>query len=651
MKLLIAALALWNCSMAAGAESQPAGDGGTSLENQLLRVTAAPNWPAVALRVKTSDFWQSVDIAITATGAAHSAPISKAEVAEDEAGERVLRVTAGAAQAEITPGTGPFVKVQPGKNAASVEVGAGTRIFLVKDTKGPTIAPVELPGGARYVALPDFFADDVVFDPLKFTAATLSVPAENFLLQFVEGGDRMVMCIWPGNLKLPAARGAAASGGKIEKEGPDPRVDLIFAGEGQARRVAATRIEFQNKPVFVGVLAHKGIWHDQDAGGLPAYQPTPIAWKRPFEARWRGDFIVAEGQRLADWPTRSQSFDFKSTSSPRTERWWDRNTDALDARFAAATSNPRPEKWWEVGDENAPQIWQESLASFFLYPAVLKGDEVRVCLYADKATRNEKGPRATTPNVYERVIIYPLDRLPATPLSIFTPVDLMRETLGTGPCEYVLDLAGVKPQPAGGDRPILSYATCGLWNDHILPITRQFKKGPGGGFEPLDEKTKAHLIQAIQEMWYFVHAVHDRLREYRTWGADMAAFCQRESVRSPAVRPLAEKAMLHIKRLNADIGRHRFEGPGSEAYWKDRVPELIALVKQDQYAEVAGIAKIRDLGNVQDERVSRCRQYVKALRQEILLQDAGDAEARSFAAAVRDRCRQMLRNMHPKEGF
>ena len=570
---------------------------------------------------------------------------------EDAAGERVLRVTAGAAQAEITLGTGVFVKVQPGKNAASVEVGEGERIFVVKDPKGATIAPVEVPGGARYVALPDFFADDVVFDPQKFTAATLSVPAENFLLQFLEGGDRMVMCIWPGNLKLPAARGTAASAGKIEKDGPDPQVDLIFAGEGKARRVAATRIEFQNKPAYVGVLAHKGIWHDQDAGGLPAYQPTTIAWKRPFEAKWRGNFIVAEGQRMADWPTRSQSFDFKCTSTPRTERWWERNTDALDARFAAATSNPKPAKWWEVGDENAPQIWQESLASFFLYPAVFKGDEVRLCLYADKATRKKNSPRAAIPNVYERVIIYPLDRLPATPLTVFTPVDLMRETLGTGPCEYVLDLAGVKPQPAGGDRPILSYATCGLWNDHIAPITRQFKKRPGGGFEPLDEKTKAHLIQAIQEMWYFVHAVHDRLREYRTWGAEMAAFCERESARSPAVRPLAEKAMLHIKRLNGDIARHRFEGPGSEAYWKDRVPELIALVKQDQYAEVAGIAKIRDLGNDQDERVSRCRQYVKALRQEILLQDAGGADARSFAAAVRDRCHQMLRNMHPKEGF
>ena len=407
-RILIAVLVFWNCSLAVSAESPQTAAGGASLENQTLRVTAAVGEPAVVLHYQAAGIAQRAEIALQAPGAAHCDPLSKAEVVEDEAGERVLRVTAGAAQAEITLGGGVFVKINPGKNAARVEVRAG----------------------ARYVALPDFFADDVVFDPRKFNAATLGVPAENFLLQFVEGGDSMLMCIWPGNLKLPARGGPVASGGKAVKDGPDPQVDLIFAGQGQARRVAAVRIEFQSKPVYVGVLAHKGIWHDQDARGLPGYKPTPIAWKRPFEAKWRGDFILAAGQRLADWPTRSQSFDFQSTSSPRADRWWERGTDAFDARFAAATSNPHPKKWWERGDENAPQIWQESLASFFLYPAVFKGDEVRLCLYADRGKRNR-----ISPNVYERVIIYPLGRVPATPLEIFTPVDLMRETLGTGPCK------------------------------------------------------------------------------------------------------------------------------------------------------------------------------------------------------------------------
>src|SRR6185295_18860219 len=173
---------------------------------------------------------------------------------------------------------------------------------------------------------------------------------------------------------------------------------------------------------------------------------------------------------------------------------------------------------------------------------------------------------------------YPLSRVTGTPVNVMTPVDLMRESLGAGPCEYVLDLAGVKPRPAGGDRPILSYATCGLWNDHISPILGKLKKKPDATYEPLDEKTKAHLVQALDEMWYFVHAVHDRLREYKKWGVETAEFCRQEALKGNGAKPAAEKILAHLDKLNADMGRHKFEGPGSEAYWKERVPELIKQV-------------------------------------------------------------------------
>jgi hypothetical protein len=232
-----------------------------------------------------------------------------------------------------------------------------------------------------------------------------------------------------------------------------------------------------------------------------------------------------------------------------------------------------------------------------------------------------------------------------------TPVDLMRETLGQGSCEYILDLAGIKPRQAGGDRQTLAYATCGLWSAHISPIVRQMKTKTDGTFEPLDEKTKTHLIQAIEDMWYFVRAIHDRLREYQKWGADADAFCKRESARNPQVQPIADVALTHVGRLNADLNRHKFEGPNSEAYWKDRIPELIRKVTADQYAEVASIGAIRGLGNDQDERVSRCRQYVKAVLQEIAFQDTRNPDVRAFAAELRERCHRMLRNQHPKEGF
>jgi hypothetical protein len=597
--------------------------GEAALENKAMKIVAIPGKPGVAAYIKSDLASPRMELAILAKGASKSEPIGKAEITKNAAGHTVLRITAGDAEADLSLGAEGYVKIVPGKNAASVEVRTG----------------------ARYAVLPDFFADDVVFDPVRLKMPSLTIPAENFLLQFLDGGNTIVMCDWPGRLKETRQKDAAAPSAAKAADDADPQVDLVFSGEGKARRLAAARIEFQGQPVYAGILEQKGIWRDEDATPLPTYKPTPIAWKRPFEARWRGDFIVAEGKHLADWPSRNQSFDFKNTVNAQS------GTDPLDARFTADTSSKRSADWWnkgvawwERGDANAPQIWQESLAAFFIYPAVFKGDEVRLCLYADKDKRNQS-------HVYERVIIYPLGRVASTPLNVFTPIDLMRETLGQGPCEYILDVAGIKPRPPGGDRQTLAYATCGLWDSHIEPIVNQLKKKPDGTYEPLDEKTKTHLIQAIQDMWYFVHAIHDRLREYKKWGADMDAFCKQESAKSPAVKAIADQTLAQLDKLNADIARHKFTGPGSEAYWKERIPQLIEMVKADNYAEVAGIAKIRELGDQQDERVSRCRQYVKAMLQETVFQDSSDPAARAFAAEVRDRCHQMLRNQVPKEGF
>ena len=40
-------------------------------------------------------------------------------------------------------------------------------------------------------------------------------------------------------------------------------------------------------------------------------------------------------------------------------------------------------------------------------------------------------------------IVYPLDRNARTPLVAFCPVDVLRSTLGLGPCQYVLQTEGL----------------------------------------------------------------------------------------------------------------------------------------------------------------------------------------------------------------
>ena len=41
------------------------------------------------------------------------------------------------------------------------------------------------------------------------------------------------------------------------------------------------------------------------------------------------------------------------------------------------------------------------------------------------------------------MLVYALDRTQATPLTTFTPIDILRNTLGVGPCQYILQTEGL----------------------------------------------------------------------------------------------------------------------------------------------------------------------------------------------------------------
>ncbi len=587
-------------------------EGGVALENERLLVIARPGDDGAVLYTKTKDGGSRVALELLPAG-----KLAKVRVVRLEDGEGVLALSNGAAEAQVSLGVGQaLVAVQPGQGATSIAVRAN----------------------ARYALLPDFFADDVIYDPTKHASSVLPIPADNFVLQLAGDGKTIVMCMWPGGLNevKPSAREAAPQPPKADDR--EPNIELLLDGKGAARRVAACRVDFLGKPVFVGVIEHACLWHEEDVRSWPGYTPRAIEWKRPFDAKWRADFVVAEGKKTDDWHTRSQSFPFFGPVKDSKDKWWGR------------------------GDEDSPTIWQEAL-NFFIAPAWFKGDETRLCLYADLAERrnaenqtkaarqnNPNAPEIRPPNIYERVLIYPLDRARGTAPNLLTPVDLMRQALGQGPCEYILDLEGVRPRPAGGTRPLIGGATCGIWDDHIFPIVSRNIKNLKEG-EKLDDKTKQHLIVALEDIIAFVHAVHDRLREYKAWGAETAAFIESEAKRNAKLKPLADLLAPHVAALNRDVGRLQFQGKGTEGGWAEHVKQLIAEVQADNYANVASVGGIRTLGGYQDQMVARCRRYVKGLRQEASLADVSDPAVYKFASEVRARCQAILRRKHGKEGL
>ena len=102
----------------------------------------------------------------------------------------------------------------------------------------------------------------------------------------------------------------------------------------------------------------------------------------------------------------------------------------------------------EFGDRdwNKPgrKRWNPVLGSF-AFPCWIDNDR-RGYLQPLKERRcTEKGPVC---NFAGPAIIYPIDRVKITPwntpIESLTVVDLVRMTLGVGPCQYILDLEGQK---------------------------------------------------------------------------------------------------------------------------------------------------------------------------------------------------------------
>jgi hypothetical protein len=614
---------LWAAAAAAGEVKVAEGADGVTLDNGKVAVAVLVGSAGPVIRSARADAPASISVGVITRG--NAGKVGKVEVVKKERGEATLRVTLDAAQADVTLKAGqPFIAVAPVKEADAVEV-------VVKSS---------------YAVLPDFFGYDTVYNPRKFKSPSLLVPAENFLLGMEEGGNAMVMCVWQGTLALGEKDEAARA---ATKDAKDPRVDLFLAGEGAARKVERMRIEMPGKPVYVALLAGPGLWHDEDVSGWEAQKPTELAWKRPFVAKWRANFLGKEGAWSNDMFSRNLSVPVLFRDSPA--RW----------------------------NGDIPTMSIQGLWPYFICPFWLNGDRTFMALYSDmndrkaaeKANKDEKAAakkenreaKTVYPkNIYERAFVYPMDRHQDTPISELTVVDVVRETLGQGPCEYVLDLEGIKGRPSGGTRDTLG-ATCGIVDQHLSQFLSAlsgkdtyYKVGekkltavkPG---EKLAPEFEARLVQIMEDLGLFVTAVNGRVAEYNTFAEKMVAFCQAEGQRAAAVKPVADRILAKAKQLHGQTSQKLPGMTKQRDEWNATLAKLIEEIKAGNYANIKNAGRITHYAEGQDVFIAFCRRFVKAMREEASAVDSTDPEVVRFAARVRAISHDVLRNKHGMEGW
>lgn len=438
---------------------------------------------------------------------------------------------------------------------------------------------VECPG--RFTILPDFFADDIVIDARKLPPAAVEVPSENFLLHPTGPNDAIAMCVF---------------------ENRQQDVKLTLAGEGAKRIITGSEIGFGGKKIWVALMTGPRIWHALDLKLSDAGKVMPLDWQMPFLAHWRADF-TRPNDLVDSWDMLLQH---KKGAEYIKPAWFggkeEKVNDATRRRFT-------------------------EVLGFFPYPCWSDPERRGYIQPLEVKTRTQF---VTVLKYQGPMVVYPFNRIAQTPPDVFTMVDVARNALGVGPCDYILDLEGQKQQYKG-------VATCNAQ----VALMAIYEKGQ-------QKKQRDEVEKNLQDALTFVTHIRDRITLYTEFGHKLRQYLVEQKKRHPELaEPIAElekiaqemdarfkereeriKTPAHVAQMNEDFRKNIRDRDGSEA-----------VERCKKYTD----ALVRIGGN-QDKLVSECRWVARTLRQRAGLMVAIDPRMASIASEVRTRTQEVLRN-------
>jgi len=391
----------------------------------------------------------------------------------------------------------------------------------------------------------------------------------------------------------------------------DQEAELVLAGEREDRRIEALETTFNDKSVYVAALHAPGIWHERRLQEPYVDQDIALGWNWPFAAKWRANFCF---QR------RNDSWDFQDR---RTTTW------------------------------------------MYLYQAIVwpcwfdgEGGFVRF----SRRFIDVKGP-------IESVLVYPSDRKKETPLSTFTPVDIVRNTLGVGPCEYVLDREGLQGRSANTGRRNFGRGVC----DTTTPIEYLFIEG-------IEVREKALVGHLVDDILADIRAINARVLEFRRFGKELGDLVAADRSRppGPADKPgsrdpvdkggsspglvgrisnpshaqllrEAERCVREIEALYEEK-LPTIKNPAHADSVGRRIKELASRRDPENLGECKTLTyDLRDVAGTQHRMVGDYRVIVKRLRQEAGILGAEDPSTAKMAEKIRKLGGQVLRKKYGVE--
>jgi hypothetical protein len=510
--------------------------------------------------------------------------------------------------------------------AARFRIKKGEFFVEVQGLSAKAALRVECP--SRFAVLPDFFADDILFDARKVPVDRVELPSENFILHMTGKQDAIVMAVF-------------------EHRAQDVRVTL--AGTGDQRAISGSEIDFGKKgsKIWVAVVEGAGIWHSIAVVPTDAKKIMPLDWKMPFAAQWRVDFTRKDG--LTDsWDMLLPDKEGSGFIKPS---WL-----AQDGKIIAATRTATGEVDRDAFKPGGPA--SDRLGPDRLRWTTVLG-QVQYPCWCDRERRGYLQPLEYIRLSFDGpVLIYPLTRLAETPVDAYTTVDIVRNTLGVGPCQHLLDVEGQKQEHVGR-------ATC-----HVRTLLNEIY---GSGQQKVKRKEiEIYLGDALD----FVTHIRNRVLAYVAFGKELREYLAEQR----AAHPEWKEAIDALDALAAQIDE-RLE-PRMQAILQHKTLKEIAALVVKQQAEPTPpalaaqlnrdfIAKglldyggadwqeklkkeytdpLTTIGGQQDEMVGECRWVVKVLRQKAGILMATDPKVAPLAAEIRARTQKMLRAGAAYEG-
>jgi hypothetical protein len=226
-----------------------------------------------------------------------------------------------------------------------------------------------------------------------------------------------------------------------------------------------------------------------------------------------------------------------------------------------------------------------------------------------------QGP-TTRPKSGATTVIYPIDRVLATPMTVYCPTDVLRNTLGVGPCEHILATEGLatpaNPTP-----------------DNVMTwIQRQLKRRRG---RPSVDEVRKRLA----EMTTHIERARARMLQYRDLASAVVTLCK--DSKAPSLSATAEQIMKTASKgllACGDIeGVQRLAG------------EVLALVdKSDAAAKCKPLAaQLHAIGDAQNRTLSQCRLGACWLKQQCVMTAKKDPKLSALADKIRHRVERILK--------